>query len=73
MRSRGELKQLWGEKAQKIFSREWNFMGRKITEETQKFGDMHLGLLSDRCAPLALSPVPLIFSYKSEKSLCGTG
>ena len=43
-----ELKQLWGEKAGKIFSREWNFMGKKITEETQKFGDMHLGLISDR-------------------------
>ena len=43
-----ELRKLWGEKAGKIFSREWNFMGRKITEETQKFGDMHLGLLSDR-------------------------
>ena len=26
-----------------------------------------------RCASLALSPLPLIFSYKSEKSLCGTG
>ena len=26
-----------------------------------------------RCVPLALSPLPLIFSYKSEKSLCGTG
>ena len=26
-----------------------------------------------RCAPLALSPLPLIFSYKSEKSLYGTG
>ena len=25
------------------------------------------------CASLALSPLPLIFSYKSEKSLCGTG
>ena len=25
-----------------------------------------------RCAPLALAPLPLIFSYKSEKSLCGT-
>ena len=24
-----------------------------------------------RCAPLALSPLPLIFSYKSEKPLCG--
>ena len=26
----------------------------------------------ERCASLALSPLPLIFSYKSEKSLCGT-
>ena len=26
----------------------------------------------DRCASLALAPLPLIFSYKSEKSLCGT-
>ena len=26
-----------------------------------------------RCASLALAPLPLIFSYKSEKSLCGTG
>ena len=26
-----------------------------------------------RCASLALSSLPLIFSYKSEKSLCGTG
>ena len=26
----------------------------------------------NRCAPLALSPLPLIFSYKSEKSLHGT-
>ena len=26
-----------------------------------------------RCALLALSPLPLIFSYKYEKSLCGTG
>ena len=26
-----------------------------------------------RCAPLALAPLPLIFSYKSEKSLCETG
>eukprot|EP01044_Picomonas_judraskeda_P011190 COSAG03_NODE_1502_length_3973_cov_6.451988_1_plen_191_part_10 len=26
-----------------------------------------------RCASLALSPVQLIFSYKSEKSLCGAG
>jgi hypothetical protein len=43
-----DLKKLWGEKAGKIFSREWNFMGKKITEETQKFGDVHLGLLSDR-------------------------
>ena len=25
----------------------------------------------DRCASLALAPFPLIFSYKSEKSLCG--
>ena len=25
------------------------------------------------CAPLALAPLPLIFSYKSEKPLCGTG
>ena len=25
------------------------------------------------CASLALAPLPLIFSYKSEKSLCGTG
>ena len=31
------------------------------------------GLLNHdaRCASLALSPLPLIFSYKSEKSLCG--
>ena len=27
----------------------------------------------ERCASLALAPVPLIFSYNSEKSLCGTG
>ena len=27
----------------------------------------------ERCASLALSPLPLTFSYKSEKSLCGTG
>ena len=27
----------------------------------------------DRCASLALAPLPLIFSYKSEKSLCGAG
>ena len=26
-----------------------------------------------RCASLALAPLPLIFSYKPEKSLCGTG
>ena len=26
-----------------------------------------------RCTSLALAPLPLIFSYKSEKSLCGTG
>ena len=26
-----------------------------------------------RCASLALDPLPLIFSYKPEKSLCGTG
>ena len=26
-----------------------------------------------RCASLALAPLPPIFSYKSEKSLCGTG
>ena len=26
-----------------------------------------------RCASLALAPLPLIFSFKSEKSLCGTG
>ena len=26
-----------------------------------------------RCASRALSPLPLIFSYRSEKSLCGTG
>ena len=25
------------------------------------------------CAASALSPLPLVFSYKSEKSLCGTG
>ena len=30
-------------------------------------------LANARCAPLALSPLPLIFSYKSEKSLCGAG
>ena len=29
--------------------------------------------LRDWCAPLALSPLPLIFSYKSETSLYGTG
>eukprot|EP01044_Picomonas_judraskeda_P015211 COSAG03_NODE_2518_length_2684_cov_3.045261_5_plen_105_part_01 len=29
--------------------------------------------LPERCASLALSPLPLIFSYKSEKSLCGAG
>ena len=29
-------------------------------------------LPSIRCASLALAPLPLIFSYKSEKSLCGT-
>ena len=29
--------------------------------------------LPRRCAPRALSPSPLIFSYKSEKSLCGAG
>ena len=28
---------------------------------------------SARCAPLALARLPVIFSYKSEKSLCGTG
>ena len=28
---------------------------------------------TDRCASLALAPLPLIFSYTSEKSLCGTG
>ena len=27
----------------------------------------------NRRAPRALSPLPLIFSYKSEKSLCGAG
>ena len=26
-----------------------------------------------RCASLSLAPLPLIFSYKSEKPLCGTG
>ena len=38
-------------------------------------GDRSAGILSDRgrCASLALSPLPLILSYKSEKSLCGTG
>ena len=30
-------------------------------------------MLSGWCASLALSPLPLIFSYKSEKSLCGAG
>ena len=28
---------------------------------------------AERCASLALAPLPLIFSYKSETSLCGTG
>ena len=28
---------------------------------------------SGRCASLALAPLPLIFSYTSEKTLCGTG
>ena len=28
---------------------------------------------TERCASLALAPSPLIFSYKYEKSLCGTG
>ena len=28
---------------------------------------------SGRCASLALAPLPLVFSYKSEKSLCGAG
>ena len=27
----------------------------------------------DKCAPLALAPLPLIVSYKAEKSLCGAG
>ena len=31
------------------------------------------GNLARRCVSLALSPLPLILSYKSEKSLCGTG
>ena len=31
------------------------------------------GGFKSRCASLALAPLPLIFSYKSEKSLCGTG
>ena len=31
------------------------------------------GYIDQRCASLALAPLPLIFSYKSEKSLCGTG
>ena len=30
-------------------------------------------LHGDWCAPLALAPLPLISSYKSEKSLCGPG
>ena len=30
-------------------------------------------LHGDWCAPPALAPLPLIFSYKPEKSLCGTG
>ena len=29
--------------------------------------------VGQRCASLAHAPLPLIFSYKSEKSLCGTG
>ena len=37
----------------------------------------HAGSMQDcsqcRCASIALSPLPLIFSYKYEKSLCGTG
>ena len=36
-------------------------------------GDELLNTLKDRCASLALAPMPLIVSYKSEKSLCGTG
>jgi S-(hydroxymethyl)glutathione dehydrogenase/alcohol dehydrogenase len=31
------------------------------------------GGFKSRCASLALAPLPLIFAYKSEKSLCGTG
>ena len=30
-------------------------------------------LFTRLCASLALSPLPLIFSYKPEKSLCGAG
>ena len=43
-----DLKLLWGEEAQKIFSREWNFMGKKFGEETTTVGGLHLGLLSER-------------------------
>eukprot|EP01044_Picomonas_judraskeda_P017876 COSAG03_NODE_3439_length_2013_cov_32.426855_2_plen_274_part_00 len=32
-----------------------------------------LALPAARCAPLALAPLPLIFPYTYEKSLCGTG
>jgi hypothetical protein len=33
----------------------------------------HYLVLLSRCASLALSPFPLIVSYKSEKTLCGAG
>ena len=36
-------------------------------------GKVYFKMATTRCASLALSPLPLIFSYKSEKYLCGAG
>ena len=53
---------------------------RRVSVETQRVLDEERfdpfgprALARRRCATLPLSPLPLILSYKSEKSLCGAG
>jgi hypothetical protein len=48
-------------------------MEERTTAAQQKRRDQAAEAVRRRCASLALAPLPLIFSYKSEKSLCGTG
>ena len=48
-------------------------MAEKVPDDAEVAVLVGLHQVLGGCASIALAPLPLVFSYKSEKSLCGTG